>query len=142
MERVLAPLTINLYYNCGARAADAPALFSEAAAPVTALTPKFRNIVLSNLVATDCRSSAGFVVGLPESPIENVRLENCRISIAAGDLAPVAHAEMYEGIATPEERGLRLRNAHCSLDGLIVEGCAGPAWRAEEGCSVSVPARP
>ncbi|MCE1196406.1 glycoside hydrolase family 28 protein [bacterium] len=141
MERVLAPLTINLYYNCGARAEEAPALFSEAAAPVTALTPKFRNITIANLVATDCRSSAGFVVGLPESPIENMRLENCRISIAAGDLAPVGHAEMYEGIATPQERGLRLRNAACSLDGLIVEGCAGPAWRAEEGCAVFEPAR-
>lgn len=141
MERVLAPLTVNLYYNCGAKAEDAPALFSEEAAPMTALTPKFRNITLSNLVATDCRSSAGFVVGLPESPIENMRLENCRISIAAGDLAPVRHAEMYEGIATPEERGLRLRHASCSLDGVVVEGCPGPAWRAEEGCSVSAPAR-
>lgn len=141
MERVLAPLTVNLYYNCGAKAEDAPALFSEAAAPVTAFTPKFRNIKISNLVATDCRSSAGFVVGLPESPIENVGLENCRISIAAGDLAPVEHAEMYEGIATPQERGLRLRNALCSLSGVIVEGCAGPSWRAEEGCSIFEPSR-
>ncbi|HWP69295.1 MAG TPA: glycosyl hydrolase family 28 protein, partial [Rectinemataceae bacterium] len=138
MEKVLAPLTINLYYNCGARAADAEALFSQAPAEVTALTPKIRNISVSNLVATECRASAGFVVGLPESKIENLSLENCSIAVATENLVPVGRSEMYQGIAETGYRGLRLKNVECSMNGVKVEHCAGEGYLAEEGCSLSV----
>jgi len=137
MENVLAPLTINLYYNCGAKAGEADRLFSALAEPVSPLTPRMRNIKVSNLVAADCRASAGFIVGLPESRIENLTLENCIISMAGGNLAPVRQSEMYQGIDETEKRGLRLKNVECTLVGLRVEGCDGIGILREEGCSVN-----
>ncbi len=136
MEKVLAPLTINLYYNCGAKASDSEALFSQAAAEVTALTPKIRNIGVSNLVAAECLASAGFIVGLPESKIENLSMENCAISVAAGNLVSVGRSEMYQGLSETDYRGLRLKNVECSMNGLKVENCPGEGFRAEDGCSL------
>jgi len=137
MEKVLAPLTINLYYNCGAKAGEAERLFSILAQPISALTPRIRNIIVSNLVASDCRASAGFIVGLPESRIENLRLENCVISMAGASLAPVRQSEMYQGIEETDKRGLRLKNVECTMVGLSVEGCAGSGILLEEGSVVN-----
>ncbi|HWR12222.1 MAG TPA: glycoside hydrolase family 28 protein [Rectinemataceae bacterium] len=140
MDKVLAPLTINLYYNCGAKAEDATALFSKSPEPVSPLTPKFRNIKVLNLVATGCRASAGFIVGLPESKIDNLVLENCIISLACDNLVPVSQSEMYQGVEETANRGLRLRNVSCSLNGVRIENCGDIGIHIEEGCAVT-PAR-
>ena len=137
MERVLAPLTVNLYYNCGAKAGEAARLFSPLPEPVSALTPVMRNIKVWNLVATDCRASAGFIAGLPESKIDNLSLENCLISIASENLVPVRYSEMYEGIDETEDRGLRLKNVECSLNGVRIENCQGSGILCEEGSVVT-----
>jgi hypothetical protein len=54
--------------------------------PVNETTPVFRNICVSNLTAT-CQKSAGIIVGLPESPISNVVLENVNIRSATTGLS-------------------------------------------------------
>jgi len=133
MDKVLSPITINLYYNCGARASEAGTLFSRTPEPVTSLTPRIRNIRVDNLTATGCRASAGFIVGLPESKIRNLVLENCQIAMASADLVPARQSEMYEGVGETENRGLRLRNVECSLLGVGVENCRGPGILVEEG---------
>lgn len=51
--------------------------------PVTDETPKFRNIRITNLKAT-AQKSAGVIIGLPESLVENVVLENVQISAPTG----------------------------------------------------------
>jgi polygalacturonase len=51
--------------------------------PVTPRTPSYRNIRIKNLTAT-CPRNAGVLVGLPESLISNVVLENVNISSATG----------------------------------------------------------
>jgi polygalacturonase len=58
--------------------------------PVTGTTPIFRNIKISNLTATSTKN-AGLIVGLPESLITNVVLENVRISAETG--LTIAHAK-------------------------------------------------
>jgi len=141
MEKVLAPLTINLFYNCGAKVAEAEALFSRNPAEVTALTPKIRNVSVSNLVARECRASAGFIAGLPESRIENLLLENCSIAIANENLVPACKSEMYQGLAETEYRGMRLGNVICSINGVNVENCIGEGFLAEEGCSLGLVSR-
>jgi hypothetical protein len=45
----------------------------------------FRNICVSNLTAT-CQKSAGIIIGLPESPISNVVLQNIKIQAATTGL--------------------------------------------------------
>ena len=53
------------------------------AAPVGRLTPHFSNIVLQNVTATDSKN-AGAIVGLPESPVNDVVLDNVQISAQKG----------------------------------------------------------
>jgi polygalacturonase len=51
--------------------------------PVTATTPVFRDITISNVTAT-VTGDAGVIVGLPESAVSNVVLENVHISAKTG----------------------------------------------------------
>ncbi|TXT47606.1 MAG: polygalacturonase [Spirochaetes bacterium] len=97
-------------------------MFSLREEPLTSLTPRVRNIRISNLAAVGCRASAGFVAGLPESRIRNLILENCHISMAAQGLAPVDQSEMCQGLPQTDSRGLRLRNADCLADNVEIEG--------------------
>jgi hypothetical protein len=66
---------INAYYQ------NPPA--QEDAEPMAALTPIFRNIRISNLTAT-CPKDAGMIVGLPESYVSDVVLENVSIQSKTG----------------------------------------------------------
>ncbi len=82
MKNVRGAITITSYYP------KIPA--TDTAQPVTETTPKYKNITIRNLTATSSKA-AGVVVGLPESYIENVLLENVTI--------------------TAEQTGLEIRNA-------------------------------
>jgi len=72
----------------------------DAAQPVTATTPVFRNIRIANVTATSTRE-AGLIVGLPESLVQNVVLEN--VTITAN-----------EGLFLANAKGVELRNVHVS----------------------------
>ena len=63
MEDVGTPILITEYYP---RIPE-----QDAAQPVTRLTPHFHDISISNLTATGAKT-AGFIVGLPESPITSI----------------------------------------------------------------------
>jgi polygalacturonase len=71
MKSVRGAITITSYYP------KIPA--TDKAQPVTGTTPKCRNITIRNLTGTSSKS-AGVIVGLPESGIENVLLENVKLS--------------------------------------------------------------
>jgi polygalacturonase len=55
----------------------------DAAQPVNDTTPVFRNIRIMNVTARST-TDAGIIVGLPESPVQNVRLENITLSAESG----------------------------------------------------------
>ncbi len=96
MKNVTVPISISGYY---------PKIPAEnEAQPVTPETPVYRNIRITNLRATSPRS-AGFIIGLPESLISDVVLENIHIS------API---------------GLTVRNAKgVRVDNVIIEAKEG-----------------
>jgi exo-poly-alpha-galacturonosidase len=73
-------------------------------------TPIFRNITVRNLIATNA-ASAGRIIGLAESPIENLRLENVQI-------------EARQGLTVRHTKGLRLENV--KVNGELVETTAFP----------------
>jgi hypothetical protein len=51
------------------------------AAPITSRTPAYHDLVFSNLTATvQAGDRAGLIWGLPESPVENVRLQKVKIT--------------------------------------------------------------
>ena len=75
MTDVKIPINITSYY---------PKIPKEdTAQPMTAETPIYRDIRISNLRATSPQS-AGFIVGLPECVVSNLTLENVQISAPAG----------------------------------------------------------
>ena len=89
MKDVRGAITITSYYP------RIPA--TDEAQPVTATTPKYRNITIRNLTGTSSKA-VGVIVGLPESPIENVLLEN--VTIAAEQT----------GLEIRNARGIQLKN--------------------------------
>ena len=77
MKDVVGAITITSYYP------KIPA--TDSAQPVTAETPKYQNIRIANLKASSTKS-AGVIVGLPESQMRNVTLENVEIAAAKAGL--------------------------------------------------------
>jgi polygalacturonase len=89
MKNVRGAITITSYYP------KIPE--SDSPQPLTDTTPAYKNITIRNLTATSTRS-AGVIVGLPESPIENVLLENVAITAAT------------TGLEIRHVRGIRMEN--------------------------------
>jgi polygalacturonase len=78
MKDVHNPIVISEYYP-RILPPDGP----QTAQPVTRLTPHFHDIVLENVTATGA-GMAGAIVGLPESPVDNVTLKNVKLSAQTG----------------------------------------------------------
>ncbi|MDR2702214.1 MAG: glycoside hydrolase family 28 protein [Spirochaetaceae bacterium] len=108
MENNLCPLAINMFYRPGAALTDG--YFSQNALPVNAATPSIKNIHISDIRASGCRASAGFIAGLPESPVENVSIDRCEIS--TDELSGVSpdESDMFLGIPAITEKSIRLLN--------------------------------
>ncbi len=70
MEDVKTPILISEFYP------KVPETITQE--KMTRLTPQFNDITIANVTATGARQAALFV-GLPESPIQNVRLSNVHI---------------------------------------------------------------
>jgi polygalacturonase len=125
MEDSLCPLAINMYYRCGSNQEDW--FFSPHVQPVTAVTPSIKNITVSNIRASGCRASAGFVAGLPESPVENLVLENCEFSTDEGSGVSTSESDMFLGIPEIKEKSVRLLNVKdLSINNVTVQGPAEP----------------
>ena len=86
MKNVRGAITLTSYYP------KIPT--NDVAQPVTATTPKYRNITLRNVKGTSTKA-AGVIVGLPESHMENVLLENVEIE-AEGAGLEIRHAQGVE----------------------------------------------
>jgi polygalacturonase len=68
-------------------------------------SPVYRNIVIRNVTAHSART-AGLIVGLPESPIENVTLENVRVTAPTGLMFRNARAiKLKNTVVTPTKGG-------------------------------------
>ncbi len=90
MKNVAGAITITSYYPKVPKDLEEPR-------PVTKTTPRYRNLTIRNLTATSTKD-AGWIVGLPECPIENVVLEN------------VAIASQRAGLEIRHARGVILDN--------------------------------
>ncbi|HSI13094.1 MAG TPA: glycoside hydrolase family 28 protein [Chthoniobacter sp.] len=78
MKNVETAITLSLFYD------DKKAALKPELKPITESTPKFRDIHFLNVTCDGTTKKAGEIVGLPESPISDVTLENVRITGAAG----------------------------------------------------------
>ena len=87
----------------------------DVAAPVTRLTPHFRDITIENFVATGSKN-AGAIAGLPEAPIRDLVLKNVKIDAQNGMIISNAQVEATH-FAVHAAKGkdiTRLAGAHLS----------------------------
>lgn len=114
MKDVRGAITITSYYP------KIPT--NDVAQPVTGTTPKYKNITIRNLAATSSKY-AGLIVGLPESQIENVLLENVTIDA--------------------EQTGLEIRNARgVQLKNVKVTAKVGPPFIVKDAQVEGLPNPP
>jgi len=74
LKNVGFPITIYLFYE------DKKEAMSPTFKPVTATTPKIRNIHYLNVTCDGANRKAIELAGLPESPLTDIQLENIRIT--------------------------------------------------------------
>jgi polygalacturonase len=108
MENNLCPLTINMFYRCGVDPGDD--CFSQDPWPLNAATPSVKNITISGIRAAGCRASAGFIAGLPESPVERLSLRDCEFSIDESAGVSPNESDMFTGPPPVTGKGIRLLN--------------------------------
>lgn len=89
---VKTPVLISMFYP------KIPASIS--AAPVTRLTPHFHDITLTNVKATGAVNTA-IIVGLPEAPIRNLRLDNVSLSGQKGAVVEYANVTATHFVVKP-----------------------------------------
>jgi polygalacturonase len=87
MDDVVTPILISEFYP------KIPPTIETA--PVTRLTPHFHDITIENVTATGARDAA-VIVGLPESPILNLKLSNVHLSGQKGATVKYAHVTVKD----------------------------------------------
>jgi hypothetical protein len=81
---------------------------------MVATTPVFRNIRIVNLTATAV-DGAGLVVGLPESPVSDLVLENVRIKAKTGLTFANASSVALKNVQVKVERGAPILLDHANV---------------------------
>ena len=125
MEDVLCPITMNLYYACGAWGNQDNA--DKNPHPVDESTPVFRRIHLSSITAREVKIAAGFLYGLAEMPLENITLSDISISMAQN--APGGYPEMADDLEVMQQAGFFACHAdRLRMNNIEVSGQKGPAF--------------
>lgn len=82
MDKVLTPIVINMWYNCCDPDRNSEYVWSRKCLPVDDRTPRSGSFAFRNMECTGAEVAACYIDGLPESPIDEVVLENISISFA------------------------------------------------------------
>ena len=122
MEDVACPFVFNMYYFCG-KGGKLPQVADKAPQPVTDGTPVLSDISISDITVRGATACAGFLYGLPESPVTRVRIKDCTVVMAPGKPGLPA---MMDGLEPMDAAGLYLRHgADIELSGLRIVGHNG-----------------
>jgi polygalacturonase len=127
MDGVLCPLVANLYYFCGPKG-DEKLVWDKEPYPVSDITPMFRRMKFSNIIAVNVRASAGFFYGLAEMFIDDVAFDN--ISITLADELQPGEPDMMAGIKPVAGEGFYCNNvSNFSFNRVTVYNHLGSAYR-------------
>jgi len=129
MEDVLCPFVFNMYYFCG-KDGRLPRVADRNPHPVTAETPTLSDVTITDVTVRGATACAGFLCGLPESPVQRVRIRDCTVVMRPGSPAVPA---MLDGVPPMEAAGLYLRNGtEIDVGGLQIVGQKGAAMDTDE----------
>jgi hypothetical protein len=90
---------------------------NDVAQAMTDETPKFKNITIKNLKATSTKA-AGVIVGLPESPVENILLENVEITAPSGLIIRNAKGVRLKNVKINAKNGEPFLVKNAEVEGL------------------------
>jgi polygalacturonase len=98
MTDVGTALSINMYYMDKTGQQDRETM------DVTASTPVLRHVVVTNVTAVDC-TNAGDIIGLPERTIQDVTLNNVKISAVHGMTVQDAEQVNFNNVSIMAREG-------------------------------------
>ncbi len=109
MRDVKMPFTVNMFYFCDP---DGHSEYCQTRKKleVNDMTPVIRNICARNINCTDAEVSFITVYGLPESKVEEVRIENVNVSFKDKSLRNAAAPVMMDDIEEMSGKGIYVRN--------------------------------
>jgi polygalacturonase len=119
MTNVDPAITFTCYYmnNSKGDPVQASAPQKDIAQAISDKTPVYRNITIRNLTAT-CTDEAGTILGLPECGIQNVVLENVRISAQRGLTVRNAAGIRFTNSAITVQKGPPILAQDAEVSGL------------------------
>lgn len=82
MDKVLTPIVINMWYNCCDPDRYTEYVWSREKLPIDDRTPHLGSFAFRNMECTGAEVAACYIDGLPESPIDEVTLENVQVTFA------------------------------------------------------------
>lgn len=132
MDHVLTPLVINMWYNCVDPDRYTEYVWSREHLPVDDRTPHLGSFTFRNMECLNTEVAACYIDGLPESPIDEVVLENIKFTYAE-DAKPgipamqnFAEERCKLGLYLDNVKRIRIRNVELEGqdgDKLIVDHC-------------------
>jgi polygalacturonase len=127
MKNVDPAITFTCYYMGTSKGdpVQLPVPQNDAAQDINEKTPIYRNITVRNLTAT-CPDTAGTILGLPESHIKNVVLDNVRISAVKGMTIRNASGIQFKNSAVSTQHGPPILAENADIHGLEAAKTALP----------------
>ena len=110
LDRVDTVLAINMHYFCD-HDGHSHAVQSRTAAPVTDLTPAVHSITLDRIDAGGVRLAFAACLGLPESPVQGVKITNASVTFSPSAPEPPL---MADGLLPVSGAGLLAE--HCLIE--------------------------
>lgn len=130
MNEVKVPFVINCFYFCDPDG-KTEYVYTKEKLPVDERTPSIKNIEFKNIKAENTKICAGYLYGLPEKPIENVKFKDVEIDFTKEEVTPEVPA-MMSFIEEEAKTGLFIKNVEgISLENLEIKNNIGEKIRGE-----------
>lgn len=107
MDHVLTPFVVNSFYFCDPDG-KTDYVQSRHALEVDDRTPSIGHLVFRNINAVDTEYAAGYYLGLPESPIEEILMENVKVRYKED--AGAGQPAMSNGVPDTSKAGIYAEN--------------------------------
>ena len=85
MDKVKVPFVFNSFYFCDPDG-KTEYVYSKEKLPIDKGTPHIKNLVFENIECENTEVCAGFLYGLPEKPIENIKFKNINIKFTEDEI--------------------------------------------------------
>ena len=130
MDEVKVPFVFNSFYFCDPDG-KTEYVYTKEKLPVDKRTPHIKNLEFENIVCIETEVCAGFLYGLPEKPIENIKFKNINISFTNKDVE-ADYPAMMSHIEKESKGGFFIANAeNVKFENVVISGNIGEKIRIQ-----------